>query len=197
MKTTVIALSCLTGIMVSFAAGSAGGSKATVSAPGVQSVAVVRVVALLLKLSEAGRLEEAVKADQAKAQTELAALAKEIQTEEHELTTLKTTSEDYLKQSQTLAEKKAHFSARREFLDRQIRLKQEMWTQKAYSQIVRTTQEVAAERGLSLVLVKDDPNTVPESEGIRGVIATQKVLYCGGCPDITQEVQARLSAAKP
>ncbi len=197
MRTTVITLSCLTGIVVLLAAGSAGGSKAVAPAPGAQSVAVVRVVALLLKLSEAGKLEEAVKADQGKAQAELAALAKEIQTEEHELTTLKTTSEDYLKQSQTLAEKKAHFSARREFLDRQIRLKQEMWTQKAYGQIVRTTREVAAEKGLSLVLVQDDPNTVSESEGIRGVVATQKVLYSGGCPDITPEVQARLIAAKP
>jgi Skp family chaperone for outer membrane proteins len=56
---------------------------------------------------------------------------------------------------------------------------------------------VAAEKGLSLVLVKDDPNTVPESEGIRNVIATQKVLYCDGCLDITQEVQGRLMAAKP
>lgn len=62
---------------------------------------------------------------------------------------------------------------------------------------MRATREVAAERGLSLVLAKDDPNMVPEPESIRGVIATQKVLYCGGCPDITEEVQARLIAAKP
>ncbi len=197
MKATVVAVSCLTGIAVSWAAGSAGGGKAVAPAPGVQSVGVVRVVALLLKLSEAGKLGEVVKVDQSKAQAELAALAKEIETEEHELTTLKTTSEDYLKQSQTVAERKAHFSARREFLDRQLRLKQEMWTQKAYGQIVRVTREVAADRGLSLVLVKDDPNTVPESEGIRAVIAMQKVLYCGGCPDITEEVQARLLAARP
>lgn len=197
MKTTVVALSCLTGIVVSFAAGSARGSKTIAPPPGVQSVGVVRVLDLLLKLSEAGKLGDAVKADQAKAQAELAALAKEIETEERELTTLKTTSDDYLRQAETLAEKKAHFSAHREFLDRQIRLKRELWTQKAYGQIMRATREVAAERGLSLVLVKDDPNTVPESEGIRGVIATQKVLYCGGCPDITQEVQARLTAAKP
>jgi Skp family chaperone for outer membrane proteins len=197
MKTTVIALSCLTGIVVSLAAGSAGGGKAVAPAPGVQSVGVVRVVALLLKLSEVGRLGEAVKADQSKAQAELATLAKEIETEEHELTTLKTTTEDYLRQSEAVAEKRAHFSARRDFLDRQIRLKQELWTQKAYGQVVRATREVAAEKGLSLVLVKDDPNTVPESESIRGVIATQKVLYCDGCPDITEEVQARLRTAKP
>jgi Skp family chaperone for outer membrane proteins len=197
MKTTVITLSCLTAIVVSLAAGSAGGSKTIAPPSPVQSVGVVQVVALLLKLSEAGKLGEAVKAEQSKAQAELAALAKEIETEERELTTLKITSEDYLKQAEALADKKAHFSAHRELLERQIRLKQELWTQKAYGQIVRATREVAAEKGLSLVLVKDDPNTVPESEGIRNVIATQKVLYCDGCLDITQEVQGRLMAAKP
>jgi hypothetical protein len=67
MKTTVVALSCLTGIVVSFAAGSAGGGKSTAPSPGVQSVGVVRVVSLLLRLSEAGKLGEAVKADQGKA----------------------------------------------------------------------------------------------------------------------------------
>ena len=197
MKTTVVALGCLTCIVVSFAAGSAGGGKSVTPSPGVQSVGVVRVVSLLLRLSEAGKLGEAVKADQGKAQAELAALAKEIETEERELTTLKATSNDYLQQSETLAEKKAHFIAHRDLLDRQLRLKQELWTQKAYGQIMQATREVAAEKGLSLVLVRDDPNTVPESEGIRSVIATQKVLYCGGCPDITQEVQAKLIAAKP
>lgn len=197
MKTTVITLSCLTGIVVSWAAGSAGGSKTVAPPSPVSSVGVVQVVALLVKLSEAGKLAEAVKAEQSKAQAELAALAKEMEIEERELTTLRITSEDYLKQAEALAEKKAHFSAHRELLERQIRLKQELWTQKAYGQIVRATREVAAEKGLSLVLVKDDPNTVPESEGIRNVIATQKVLYCDGCLDITLEVQGRLMAAKP
>jgi Skp family chaperone for outer membrane proteins len=197
MKTTVVALSGLTGIVISLAAGSAGGGKSIAPLPGVPPVGVVRVVDLLLKLSEAGSLASGVRAEQAKAQTELAALAKEIETEERELTTLKPTSEDYLKQSETLAEKKAHLTAHRDYLDRQIRLRQELWTQRAYGQILRATREVAAERGLSLVLAKDDPNSVPESQGIRSVIATQKVLYCGGCPDITPDVQARLLALKP
>ncbi len=197
MRTTIVALSCLTGIVVSLAAGNAGGGKSISSSPGVQSIGVVRVVSLLLKLSEAGKFADTVKGEQSKGQAALTALAKEIETEERELTTLKTTSDDYLKQSETLAEKKAHFSAHREFLDRQIRLKQELWTQKAYAQIMQATREVAAERGLALVLVKDDPNTVPEAEGIRSVIATQKVLYCAGCPDITPDVQAKLLAAKP
>jgi Skp family chaperone for outer membrane proteins len=154
-------------------------------------------VDLLRRLSELEKLGDMVKADQSKGQAELAALAKEIETQERELTTLKTTSDDYLRQSETLAEKKAHFNAHRELLDRQIRLKQEVWSQKAYRRIAQATRDVAGERGLSLVLVKDDPNNVPETDGIRGIIATQKVLYCDGCPDITPDVQARLMAAKP
>jgi Skp family chaperone for outer membrane proteins len=197
MKTTVVALSCLTGVAISLAAGIAGGGRTAAPAPGGQSIAVVRVVDLLRRLSEVEKFGDTIKADQGKAQAELAALAKEIETEERELTTLKITSEDYLKQSEIAAEKKAHFTAHRDFLDRQLRLKQELWTQKAYRQVVQATQEVAAAKGLSLVLVKDDPNNVSEAEGIRTVIATQKVLYSDGCPDITPDVEARLTAAKP
>ncbi len=197
MKTTVVALSCLTGVVIAFAAGAAGGGRTAAPTPGVPSIGVVKVVDLLRRLSEVEKLGDTVKADQGKGQAELAALAKEIEAQERELTTLKPTSEDYLRQAETLAEKKAHFSAHRDLLDRQIRLKQEMWTQKAYRRIAQATRDVAAEKGLSLVLVKDDPNNVPEKEGILGIIATQKVLYCAGCPDITPEVQARLSAAKP
>ncbi len=197
MKTTIVALSCLAGVVVSFAAGIAGGGRTAVPTPGVQSIGVVRVVDLLVELSKAEKLGDTIKAEQGKAQAELAALAKEVETQEREVITLKPASYDFLKQSETVAEKKAHFNAHRELLDRQIRLKQEMWTQKAYRRIAQATRDVAAEKGLSLVLAKDDPNNVPETEGIRGVIATQKVLYCSGCPDITADVQARLSAAKP
>ncbi len=197
MKTTIVASSCLIAVAVSLAGSMAGGSRTATPPPGVQSIGVVRLVDLLVALSEAHKQGDEIRADQRKAKAELEALAKEIETEEHELTTLKPTSNDYLKQSEALAEKKAHYSAHREFLDRQIRLKQQLWTQKAYTQVMRATREVAAERGLSLVLVKDDPNNMAEADGIRALIATQKVLYCGGCPDITPDVQARLSAVKP
>lgn len=197
MKTTVVVSSCLIVGAVSLAGGMAGGSRTVTPAPGVQSIGVVRLVDLLVALSEAGKQGDEIRADQRKAKAELEALAKEIETEEHELTTLKPTSNDYLKQSEALAEKKAHYSAHRELLDRQIRLKQQRWTQKAYAEVMRATREVAAERGLSLVLVKDDPNNMTEADGIRALIATQKVLYCGGCPDITPDVQARLSTVKP
>lgn len=134
--------------------------------------------------------------DISKARAELAALAKEIQIAESELGTLKPTSVDYLRQMETLAEKKAHFNAHRDFLDRQLLLKKQQWSQKMLSNAMRATREIATEKGLSLVLVKEDPND-PQLEEMSTRIVTQKVLYCDGCPDITQEVQARLGTAKP
>jgi Skp family chaperone for outer membrane proteins len=197
MKTVVVALSCLTGVVVSFAAATAGGGKAAAPTPGVQ-IGVVRVVDILQRLSEARKHSDEIKADQGKAQAELDALAKEIGSEEGELRTLKPSSTDYLKQSEAVAEKKAHYSAHEEFLRRQILLKQQLWTQKAYGEIVRATREVAAEKGLSLVLVKDDPNVnAAPPEAITTLIATYKVLCSDGCPDITLDVQAKLIAAKP
>jgi len=195
MKTTVVALSCLTVAVVSLAGGRAGGSKAGIPTPGAQ-IGVVRIVEILQVLAKARKHTDEITTDRIKGRAELQALAKEIETEEAELAGLKASSSDHLKQSEALAEKKAHYSAHKDFLDRQILLKQQLWMQKAYGEIVRAIREVAVEKGLPLVLVKDDPN-LPGLEAVSALIATQKVLYCGGCPDITREVQARLLAARP
>jgi Skp family chaperone for outer membrane proteins len=193
MKTAVVALSCLTGVVASFAAGMAGGGKAAAPTPGVQSIGVVNLMEIL---RQDRKYADEIASDTNKARTELQTLAKEIQTEEGELDALKPSSPDYLKQIEAVAEKKAHFSAHRDLLDRQILLKRQQWSQKILGNIVHATREVAIKKGLSLVLVKEDPN-IPQLEEMSGRIVTQKVLYCDGCPDITQEVQARLIAAKP
>jgi len=192
MKTTVLALSGLTAVVVSFAAGIAGGSKAAAPTSAIQSIGVVNLTEIL---RPDRKYADEIASDTSKARAELAALDKEIQTAESELGTLKTTSADYLRQMETLAEKKAHFNAHRDFLDRQLLLKKQQWSQKMLSNAMRATREIAIEKGLSLVLVKEDPNG-PQLEEMSTRIVTQKVLYCDGCPDITQEVQARLGTAK-
>jgi len=193
MKTATVALSCFTGVVVSLAAASVGGGKAATPTPGIQ-IGIVRAVEILQ--NDRKHTEEVI-ADRKKARAELDALAKEINAEEGELATLKTTSIDYLKQAEAVTEKTARFNAHKEFLQRQLLLKEQQWTQKMYGQIVRATREVAVEKGLALVLVQDDPNSLTQPEAASAVMATQKVLYSGGCPDITQEVQAKLSTAKP
>jgi Skp family chaperone for outer membrane proteins len=193
MKTAVVALSCLAGVVFVFAAGAAGGNKAVPSTPTIP-IGVVRALDILQKDK---KHNEEMNTEQTKARAELSALAKEIESQEGELNALKPTSTDYLKLAETLAEKKAHFNAHRNFLEQQWTLKQQQWTQKMFGEIVRASQEVALEKKLPLVLVKDDPNTATQPQALATLIATQKVLYSGGCPDITEEVQAKLSVAKP
>ena len=191
MKTTVVALCCLTAILVSLAAGSAGGSKAT-PALGAQSIGVVNLMEILRQDKQ---YAEEIAGDRSKARVELQTLAKEIQTEEGDLATLRSSSADYLKQMEAVAEKKARFSAREEFLKQRVLLKQQLWSQKMHADIVRATREIAVAKGLSLVLVKEDPNT-PQPEEMSTRIVTQKVLYSDGCADITADVQAKLRTAR-
>jgi Skp family chaperone for outer membrane proteins len=192
MKTTVVALCCLTGIVVVFAAGSAGGGKAVAPAPGLPSIGIVNLREIL---RQDKKYAEEIADDRSKARAELQTLAQEIQTEEGELGTLKTSSADYMKQMEVVVEKKAHFSAREDFLKQRVLLKQQVWSQKMLGDIVRATRAVALEKGLSLVLVKEDPN-MPEVGEMASRIVTQKVLFSDGCPDVTPDVQAKLSAVK-
>ncbi len=192
VKTTVVALCCLTAVVMAFAAGSTGGGKAATPTSGLPSVGVVNLMEIL---RQDKKYADEIAGDTNKARTELETLAKEIQREEGELGALKPSSPDYLKQMEIVAEKKAHFTAHRDYLDRQFLLKKQQWSQKMLGNVVRATREVAVEKGLSLVLVKEDPN-VPEVEDMASRIVTQKVLYSDGCADITTDVQAKLGTAK-
>jgi Skp family chaperone for outer membrane proteins len=69
---------------------------------------------------------------------------------------------------------------------------------KIYTDILRIVNEVAQQKGLDLVLEKNEPellDSTPANE-LMLTIRTHKVLYSGGCVDITDEVIARLDAGK-
>ncbi len=125
------------------------------------------------------------------ARTEMEQRAKEIEAEEADLKTLKADSDDYMKQLELVLEKKGRYESRKEFLERQIAVKQQIWTRAMYGDVIRITREIAAQRGFRLVLAADQVDP-PASESLANVIATQKVLYSNGCPDLTDEVKARL-----
>jgi Skp family chaperone for outer membrane proteins len=164
---------------------------------GEPAIAVVRVVEILQDYArnDKKQLQELL-AQQSNARAEMEQRAKEIETEETELKTSKPGSDDYLKQLDRVLEMKGRYGSRKEFLERQMALEQQVWTQKAYAEVVRIVREVAAEKGFRLVLAPDQLE-VPASENIARAIAAQKVLYCDGCPDITDEVKARLNLTKP
>jgi len=72
-------------------------------------------------------------------------------------------------------------------------LKQYKWSKELYQDILQITSELAEQKGLDLVLRKDEIDLLALSVNeISETVRSHKVLYSGGCVDISDEVLARL-----
>ena len=124
---------------------------------------------------------------------ELKKLATEIQAKEAGLKALKQDSSDYLARRKEIINKQASMKAQEDFGKEQMMLKQYKWSKELYQDILLIISELAKEKGLDLVLEKDEIDLLALSVNeISQTIRTHKVLYSGGCIDITDEVVARL-----
>jgi Skp family chaperone for outer membrane proteins len=196
MKTRLAVLCCLICVVMCSNGSIWGGARSEADPvsrvePGI---AVVRVLEILQETAQNDKkhLQELM-ALRNEARTELEQRAKEIDAEEADLKTLKPDSDDYMKQLDVVLEKKGRYESRKEFLERQIAVKQQIWTRAMYSEVLRITREIASQKGFRLVLAADQMD-LPASENMANLITTQKVLYSDGCPDLTDEVKARVLA---
>lgn len=100
---------------------------------------------------------------------------------------------DHLAQYKVLLQKQAGLKALQEYNNQQRGLSQQRWAEKIYREILRITNEVAATKGLDLVLERNEPNfPMPAADQLMMTLNTHKVLYGGGCQDITDEIIAEL-----
>jgi Skp family chaperone for outer membrane proteins len=135
---------------------------------------------------QTGKEQQAIVAD-------LEQLQAEIESSKARLNTLKPGSEDYLNAMKELMEKQAMLEAQKQYQEQRMGLKDQRWTEDLYKQILAVTQQVAAEKGLDLVLEQgrvEFPSASPNE--LMLTIRTHKLLYSEGCVDITDEVMARM-----
>ena len=143
------------------------------------------------KRSAAHRTE--FNAEQNRIRAELQTLSKEIEAQEAGLRALKQDSSDYLVQRKDLIDKQVRLEAQQEFNKEQAILKQYKLSKELYQDILRITSELAEQKGLDLVLEKNEIDEISLSVNeISRTMSTHKVLYSGGCIDISDEVVARL-----
>jgi len=131
---------------------------------------------------------------QMQARAQLDDLRKEAEGAEAELKTLKAGTSDYKQQLQIALEKRAKMQSQQEFLKQQSVLDDKRWLEDLYQAFARATQGVAKEKGLDLVLERSEPEFPVPSDELMTTLYTHKVLYAGGCVDLTSEVTARLDA---
>ena len=134
-------------------------------------------------------------AEQEKIINELQELQAEIEADKAGLKTRKQGSTDYQALLKEVLTKQAGFQAQQEFYKQQLGAKDKRWTEQLYSDILKVTGEIAKQKGLELVLQRDEPELPAQNvEGLMTTIRTHKVLYGGGCIDISDDVITQMDS---
>ena len=134
-------------------------------------------------------------AERQRIDTELTNLDNEIQAQRAGLKTLKIGSDNYMAQVKEILEKQASLQAKQDFYKQQLALKEQKLTESIYADILRITRDIAGEKGLELVFEVSEPD-LPASNPteLELSMGTHKLLFGGGCQDITDEVIKRLDS---
>ena len=196
MKIRTMVLSCLISVVV-LSIGyeySRAGPKA--DEPSLK-IGVVSIEKIFQDCERSTMYRKETIAERNRVEAELDKLAKEIEADQAGLRTLKAGSSDHLASLKEIMEKQAKLQAQQEFYKRQMALKEQRMIEEIYKDILRETRGVAEQKGLDLVFEKSEP-VFPASSPtqLELTIATHKLLYSGGCLDITDEVMARLDKEK-
>jgi Skp family chaperone for outer membrane proteins len=133
-----------------------------------------------------------------KMEAELEKLSKEIDADKATLKTLKQNSADYSATMKEILEKQGKLQAQQEFYKRQMDIRQSQVIEALFKDVIKATGEVAKAKGLDLVLERSEPDLPAGSANeLMLTISTHKVLWDSGCPDITDEVLAKVDANSP
>lgn len=121
------------------------------------------------------------------------ALGEEIKTQTEQVKAFVPGTAEYMAQYKILLLKQGELKATQEFNNQQRGASQRAWAEKIYKEVLRITKEVAARRGLDLVLQRSEPEfPILSADQLMMTLSSHKVLYGGGCMDITDEVIAEL-----
>lgn len=191
-KTVIVSVViCIVALLATFQYGHAAQGPA---AP-TSKIGYVSIRTVLNDCQQQTRYQSQIVAKQNQTRAQLEALSKQISADEAELRTFKPGAADYLQRLQTLIENRSKLESQQEFFKQQRALEYKNWNEALYNATLKIVQDLAKERGLDMVLERTEPEFPMASldELVAG-FSTYKVLYAGGCVDLTREVIARLDA---
>ncbi len=196
VKTLVLVwLAIATGLLVCFEAGFV--SAAPEAAKSGFKIGVVDIQKIFRDSKMVSKYRDETITEQNKIEADLDKLSKEIEADKAGLKTLKAGSGDYMSQGKEILLKQANLQAQQKFYEQQITMKEQQMVEKTYQQTLEQVKKVAEEKKLDMVFTKDELDFPAMSlNEATMIIRTHKVLYCGGCADITDEVLAGLDKEK-
>jgi Skp family chaperone for outer membrane proteins len=131
----------------------------------------------------------------AQARAELDDLTRQADREEADLKTLRPGTADYVKQYQVVLEARSKLQNQQELIKQQRMAEDKKWFEDLYQEALKAIDAIAKERGLDLVLERTEPKFPIASEEVWSTVSTNKVLYGGGCVDLTNAVIDRIDAS--
>jgi len=192
MKLKTSVLVCLTGAAIILLAHRYSTAQET-AAKQTLPIGVVDVRRALRDCSATAKYRERTNAENAKMDAEEEQLSREVQALAAGIRALKPGTSDHLEQYKEYLQKKTELESLQEFNPQRKALKHQQWTQTLYQEILRITNDLAAERGLPLVLTSDQPEfPIQRYEELAMTLSTHIVLYSQGCVDLTDQVIAEL-----
>ena len=192
-RTTIIG--CVVCVAALFAAFEYNHAEAQTSASS-SKIGVVSIRNVFNNSEKHARYRSQVLAEQSRARATLEDLNKEITAEEAALNTLKPGTDDHLKQLRTVLQKRSELQTQQEYLKQQRTVKDKAWMEKLYQEALKIVGQIAQEKGLDLVLERTEPEFPISGEELMMTFSSHKVLYGGGCIDLTKEVTSRLDASE-
>lgn len=161
----------------------------------VPKIGVVSIQEIFGKSKRSSKYEVNIVSAQSRVTAELNKLSKEIEADKAGLKTLKVGSSDHLSQVKDILEKEGKYNAQKNYHQQEKAFKYQQYIEGLYLDILKETNEVAKEKGLMMVVEKDEVEFPALSvDGAMLAIRTHKLLYSGGCLDITADVMTRLDA---
>ena len=139
--------------------------------------------------------QESMSAYEKKVQADMEKLATEIKAIDADIKTREPGSEDYFNLTRQSNEKKAAYEARGKFRDQEMVMKMQYWSEKLYKQIIDSVEKVAKDKGLDVVLTKEEPSfPARDMQDLMTTIKTNAVIYNSDRVDITDAVLATLDS---
>jgi outer membrane protein len=196
VKTLVLIwLAIAAGLLVCFEAGFV--SAAPEAAQSGFKIGVVDVQKIFRNSKTVSKYRDETITEQNKIEADLDKLSKEIEADKAGLKTLKAGSSDYLAQGKEILLKQANLQAQQKFYEQQMTIKEQQMVEKTYQQVLEQVKKVAESKKLDMVFTKDELDFPAMSlNEATMIIRTHKVLYCGGCTDITEDVLTALDKEK-
>ncbi|MHC4482018.1 MAG: OmpH/Skp family outer membrane protein [Planctomycetota bacterium] len=194
MKIRTMILSCLLGAVVLSMGHQYCRAGSEADKPCLK-IGVVSVQKVFEGCKRSARYNAEALSERDRAIAELENLSKKIDADKAGLKRFKAGSSDHLAELKEIYEKQGKYDSTEKYHIQQKATKYQRFVETLFVDILRETGEVAKEKGLDMVIEKDEVEFPALSvDSAMLAIRTHKLLYSGGCQDITNEVMARIDA---